>query len=227
MISCTANNDYIEADKSLDRLLPFQCPECMGPLTLKAGDVKIAHFAHKTDTGCRHGVGETEWHRTAKVWTAKFLRQKGWSVNLEHKLSNRRTDLYATAPKGFRACFEFQRKDEGSEIYNRTRDLAAHCDEVVWVLPFDCEYISKSWRITQTYAINALFSKEKRPHKSAVLFFRDWSPNLYECEKHDWVLDVQEYNGDGGYSKVAKRWCQLEIKSIYGGKYSKDLRGAI
>jgi hypothetical protein len=234
MISCIANNEYIEASKSLDRAIPFQCPECEGSLILKAGNLITAHFAHKVDAGCKHGSGETDWHRLAKVWTARFLRNRGWKVWLEHRLQSddgsihRRADLFAINEYGYKTCFEFQQKDQGDEIYKRTHDLAQFCDEVVWVFPFGgskFEYLySKMWKAVRTYAIHLFWNPETRPKKADIMFFRDWSPNLLKCNFYDWVVDDTDKVWNKGTDNEFPKYCQIEIQSISGGgKYGLQL----
>lgn len=50
----------------------YSCPECGAPVTLCKGPVRIAHFKHKIDKGCKFGQGESEEHRRAKlqIWQA-------------------------------------------------------------------------------------------------------------------------------------------------------------
>jgi competence CoiA-like predicted nuclease len=214
VICCKLADQYIEASKDTERHADYRCPECQNSVILKAGQLVVAHFAHKADHGCGYGSGETDWHRIGKTWTAKYLRMRGWQAFIEHKLGNRRTDLYAFNPEGFRACFEFQRKDEGEEIFIRTADLAQYCDEVVWVIPFDADLIEKMWRIRGRFAIAVLHS-ENSPEKSAPLYFREWSPNLLKC-------DVDIWPGTEEKAGSIPKYYQIEIKSIYGGKYSHD-----
>ncbi|WP_460565152.1 competence protein CoiA family protein [Hydrogenophaga aquatica] len=56
-----------------ERGLPYYCPSCNTPLTLKAGEVLVRHFAHQADTSC---TGETIAHHTAKLLLAKVIREQ-------------------------------------------------------------------------------------------------------------------------------------------------------
>lgn len=68
----TAGNDY-------------SCPGCAGPLVLRAGSIKMRHFAHKVDTACD---GESLQHITAKLLVAKAIR--------EHATADQRIALRCT-----------------------------------------------------------------------------------------------------------------------------------
>jgi hypothetical protein len=233
MISCKAGTQYVEASAELDRSAPYHCPECEQPVILKAGEIKIAHFAHKVDAGCSNGSGETEWHLMAKSWTAKFLRRGGWSVQIEHRLEDqtgsikRRADVFAVNREGFKTVIEFQKADEGGAIIERTSDLARFCDEIVWVLPFNADRIDGMYRRTMTTAIKIFTDADIKPAKSELMFF----PNpmqgvggLYVCRVHPWYLDERDPSWRGGHKKESARWCQLEITSISGGgKYGFHL----
>jgi competence CoiA-like predicted nuclease len=211
MISCMKNQRYTEAHRALDRKQDYRCPECNERVILKAGAKITPHFAHKVGGKCNHGLGETEWHRKGKMIVASILREKGYDVFFEHKLGERRTDLFSRSPNGTRLCFEFQRKDEGSLIYNRTRDLAEHCDTVTWVLPFGCEKIDGDYRRTASYAVNSLFS-EKRPKKSRVLFFDLRKNAILVCAKKPWYMWINPSEYGGGYWRTSRRWCEIIVK---------------
>lgn len=48
----------------------YKCPCCSSVLTLKAGEVNVKHFSHRSDTNC---AGESYEHETAKLLIAKVL----------------------------------------------------------------------------------------------------------------------------------------------------------
>jgi len=57
--------------------LPYSCPGCDSPLNLRKGEVRAAHFAHKSSGFC---APETALHRGVKAWIAglfsRFLRHR-------------------------------------------------------------------------------------------------------------------------------------------------------
>lgn len=220
MLSCLVDNLYTEANKSLNRNLDFRCPECNQPVILKAGSKNIAHFSHESDLGCKHGAGETLWHRKGKYWIANYFRDKGHLVRFEVSLGNRRTDVLVTTQSGRKIAVEFQRKDEGALLYKRTNDLLSHASDVVWVLPWKVKLIDAKNRANATYGINALYSK-KNSIKAKIRFYDDKNDVLLECDKHDWTSYVEETDFGGGYDKKSRRWCKLIIRKEYRIKQTK------
>ncbi len=62
------------------------CPECKQPVTLRAGDERIWHFAHRTDSGCPL-KGESAAVLAAKVMLYNLLQGKfGERVGLEETI---------------------------------------------------------------------------------------------------------------------------------------------
>ncbi|GEM_PF-1653486 len=210
VLSCLVDNLYTEACKGLNKNLDFRCPQCSQPVILKAGPKNIAHFSHKSDLGCNHGVGETPWHRKGKSWMANYCRAKGHVVKFEAPLGNRRTDVLITTQTGKMIAVEFQRKDEGVSLYKRTNDLLDYVNDVVWVLPWKVKLIDHRYRSTATYGINALYSK-KNPVKAEIRFYDDKKDVLFSCSKHDWTSYVEQTDFGGGYDKKSRRWCKLVI----------------
>jgi len=216
MIVSRLNDILIEASRSLDRTQDYRCPSCDEAVVLKAGVKKIAHFAHKVNSDCQHGVGETQWHLAAKSNLAKYLRAEGFEVELEKPLGNRRADLFASHPTKGTKVYEMQRKCIGREIYNRTSDLLRYCDTVTWVLPWDAKPMEGGFRVTATYMINALLSDTKSPRKTNVRFFDHKENVVYRCNRRPWQLYKEEtyndYTGEsyGGYFYTSKRWCALD-----------------
>ena len=200
MLSCLIDNSYIEASKELDRNLDFRCPQCLQQVTLNAGPKKIAHFSHNSSLDCSHGKGETLWHRKGKLWMADYCRSKGHIVKFEVSLGNRRTDVLVTTQEGKTIAVEFQRKDEGAILYKRTNDLLHYVNYVVWVLPWKAKSVEHHsqntidyrLRATATYGINALYSDDKKPIKTAIRFYDDKDDVLFSCSKRDWTSYVEQ-----------------------------------
>ena len=213
MLSCVLNGRYKEASKTLDRKLEFLCPQCNCSVILKAGAKNIAHFSHKVSSGCKHGKGETLWHRKGKYWVAKFYRDKnrGYEVKFEVKLGNRRTDVLLIKPEGKKIAIEFQRKDEGMSLYKRTYDLLSYVDEVVWIFPWNIKRVDQKNRTTATFGINALYSKNKKPKNTKIMFYDSISDKLFLCHKYSWTTYIEETDFGGGYDKKSKRWCELVV----------------
>jgi len=210
MLSCLVNNSYTEASRNLKRNSDFRCPVCTRLVILKAGSKNIPHFSHKSESSCGHGAGETLWHRKGKYWIANYCRTRGHVATFEVPLGKRRTDVHVTTEKGKTIAVEFQKKDEGSNIYKRTNDLLKFVNEVVWVLPWKVTSTDNGYRATATYSINALYS-DKNPVKAKIRFYDDKLDTLFSCRKRDWTTYIEPTNFGGGYEKKSKRWCELVI----------------
>ncbi|MDQ7091698.1 MAG: competence protein CoiA family protein [Methylococcales bacterium] len=212
MLSCLLNSQYKEAHKTLNRKLEFLCPECNCAVILKAGGKNIAHFAHKVSFGCKHGEGETLWHRKGKLWVANFYRDKnrGYEIKFEVALGSRRTDVLVTTSEGKKIAVEFQRKDEGATLYKRTNDLLLYVNEVIWVFPWNIKRVDQKNRATATYGVNALYS-DKKPVKAKIMFYDNVLDVLLTCRKYAWTSYVEQTDFGGGYDKKSKRWCELVV----------------
>jgi len=56
------NNEKVFARNSVKQEAPFACPSCSKEVTIKKGDIKAHHFAHKPPVTCDHGMGESDAH---------------------------------------------------------------------------------------------------------------------------------------------------------------------
>ena len=69
------DNNYVLAIEARRDDGPFYCPECRGELILKAGRVKIAHFAHQAYSACSYADElESKEHIEAKLEIYEALR---------------------------------------------------------------------------------------------------------------------------------------------------------
>lgn len=131
------------------------CPECQYPMVLKAGMIKIAHFAHKPGSNCSYGVGESADHLALKNYLIEWFRaetdeQFNVAVEPEYKIGNRRADVAQIFPTGWIVAHEVQLASiTVEELEQRTRDyLTAGCD-VIWYLgksaftPANCAWVER------------------------------------------------------------------------------------
>jgi hypothetical protein len=93
-----------------DRLL--RCPNCDGLLTLKAGPVRVHHFAHTSLSQCAavDHEPETNSHRQGKLRLYQHFRQEAAAATLEQHLAatDQRADVFIEMPGGQRYALEFQ-----------------------------------------------------------------------------------------------------------------------
>ncbi|WP_084781824.1 competence protein CoiA [Bacillus niameyensis] len=79
------------------RKMAFYCPACKEPLILKAGEIRIPHFAHKKNSECTTIVSEPESlpHLMGKQHLFTYLKNRGLEVYLEYYLADikQRPDL--------------------------------------------------------------------------------------------------------------------------------------
>lgn len=212
MLSCIVDGIYVEATKNTSRSLLYCCPECSARLVLRAGSKNIPHFAHKDHSHCRHGQGETLWHRKGKTCIAEIAKAQGSQiVRFEKKIGDRRTDVFVQI-KNKKIAFELQKKDEGDSLYKRTKDLCNYVDLVVWILPWRGTNEQWGTRTTATYAINALYSDKKKPKNAEIRFYDEKKDRILNCIKRPYYLFKEEYEEFGGYEYISRRWCCLEIK---------------
>lgn len=88
-----ALNDQGEEVLSLyaTRTANYRCPVCREELTFKAGAIVVPHFAHRPETGCGYGIGESLRHHEMKLQVARLF--SGGEVRYEVPLGERRADL--------------------------------------------------------------------------------------------------------------------------------------
>lgn len=89
-------NSYVLATEVQRDDGPFHCPECEEELILKAGRVKVAHFAHLPNSDCSYaGLPESAEHIEAKLEIYEALRvQSGVEkLQVERYLKEVRPDI--------------------------------------------------------------------------------------------------------------------------------------
>lgn len=77
----TVNSDM----SALKNNQPHYCPDCGGPLILKAGTMRIPHFAHYRLSNCQSSFseGESFQHLLGKIHLYSFFRKQGYTVSIE------------------------------------------------------------------------------------------------------------------------------------------------
>ena len=75
---------------------PFYCPCCNSEVVVKAGFIKIPHFAHKSHASCNaSSEPESDYHLLAKRNLFKWFRSHGYQAELEGYIPNikKRADI--------------------------------------------------------------------------------------------------------------------------------------
>ena len=68
----------------MKRAQPYYCPCCESELILKAGSIKIPHFAHKSNASCNASAEpESDYHLLAKRQLFTWFISYGYDAELE------------------------------------------------------------------------------------------------------------------------------------------------
>jgi len=114
---------------------PFFCPLCGEKLVFKHGPIKIAHFAHKPNTSCYFGRGESIEHMKAKHYLYTWLESQGIKAKIEEPIGNGIVDILfypPRYPKG--VCIELQHSFISiNEIIDRLKNSTFHNLPSLWI----------------------------------------------------------------------------------------------
>lgn len=83
MLSSLSEGVKVFAHDCTERAKEYLCPLCKGEVVLKKGSLKVDHFAHKSNSDCPHGKGESEEHLSAKISIFNSLSNSYSAKNLE------------------------------------------------------------------------------------------------------------------------------------------------
>lgn len=116
----------------------YYCPQCGEPVIIKAGPVKIPHFAHKRQTACDSLFTERESvaHLTGKQQLYTWLQSRGVSARLEATIPQllQRPDILATVQNKHYAI-EFQCSPISEQLFReRTAGYMSYGIQPIWIL---------------------------------------------------------------------------------------------
>ncbi len=120
-----------DTDPSLLRTLSdarlLRCVHCGGLLTLKAGAVRLHHFAHVNRAACENPdhEPETESHRLGKFALYRHFRQNSQEAALEYRITatDQRADCFIRASDGRPYALEFQQANNSVNRWNERHSL--------------------------------------------------------------------------------------------------------
>ncbi len=105
----------------------LRCPNCGVALTLKAGPVRIHHFAHTSLSQCAAAdhEPETDSHRQGKLLLYRTFRPGAAVAALEQHLpaTDQRADVWMEMPDGQRYALEFQQANNSVSRWNERHTL--------------------------------------------------------------------------------------------------------
>jgi hypothetical protein len=103
------------------------CPHCGSPLVLKAGHVRLHHFAHQSLAECTYldREPETESHRLGKFLLYQQFKTGAQEAALERHLpqTDQRADCYIRATNGRAYALEFQQANNSVDRWNERHAL--------------------------------------------------------------------------------------------------------
>lgn len=145
------------------------------------------HFAHRAETSCLAGLGETIEHLAAKERLRDAFAARGLGCEVEKPVlsvaGDRRADLLLTGPRGGRVAIEIQHTAITIEaLETRTRAYAAESIAVVWLPLLD------GGRLAAARSLEGL----------SALHVERFAPSAWERwvhawhEGHIWFLDARE-----------------------------------
>ncbi|CAH0318421.1 Competence protein CoiA [Peribacillus sp. Bi96] len=115
----------------------YYCPCCKTEMSIKAGNVRIPHFAHKSNSSCRaSSEPESAYHLMGKRKLYQWFLSHDYQVDLEAYLPQikKRADILVTIG-GYRFAVEFQCSViPENEFIERTRAYQSVGIKPIWIL---------------------------------------------------------------------------------------------
>ena len=135
-VALRKDGNRIVAEDCEDKKADYYCPVCGENVIFKNGIKRVKHFAHKPNTQCEYGYGETNEHLEVKQYLYKYFRERNIEVYPEcTKWNGIRPDVAANINGkwvGFEIQKSFIRVDE---IQKRMRKNMANGLSNIWILP--------------------------------------------------------------------------------------------
>jgi competence protein CoiA len=202
MLNALSNNGEVLAEQVNKANGPFSCPMCKGDVIVKKGRINIDHFAHKADSNCSYGQGESEQHRRAKQEIYKALKSHPQvsKLKLERSLGDVRPDIsfyLGSIPIAIEVQVSTLSLDT---IDRRTASYAGKGIYLLWVSPYDSameynrRYSPHSW---EKYIHAMYFGK--------VYYWLEYQL-LQPVHFDPYRLYVEETEYGGGYFRDSKRY---------------------
>jgi competence protein CoiA len=189
---------------------PFSCPECGGPVVLRAGSVRVSHFTHRSPTICDFARGESEAHRRCKLEIYEaLLREPGVTdVAMERSLQTARPDISARI-NGVPVAIEVQISALSIEtIIRRTEEYARKGIYVLW-LPQWTPYLDgvrNSPRLWEKWIHAAYFGRVYYWIEGLTIASYRFEPYFNRVPDASWYSEEGEKMTARAYSRRSKRY---------------------
>lgn len=172
----------------------YFCPECGREVVLKRGEVRAAHFAHASNSGCPNVSSESWQHLQMKENMIKLLRKYYGDEKIDSEVvivDGRRADVILKV--GVPLVIECQVSPISiSELKARTKDyLDAGC-RVSWV--FHLNRVKRDDFYERVGAVRIPEEIRYLDSKKQPLFFMDDRGRIRKCElKYKWARGSELY----------------------------------
>jgi len=178
----------------------YFCPNCGSGVNLRNGLVKIEHFGHNPGHSCEY-AGESLLHIQMKSQIHKNLIEsigsKVKNIELEKPLGNCRPDVFIEGRKKSIAIEVQASTLTPEQILNRTARYHVKGINVLWVVPYESDRITNSYRPgQQDYRTLRLKEYERI---MSYLYFKTlvaWNVNR-SYTKGFIVMKLKDAYGDG------------------------------
>lgn len=215
--------------------LAYACPSCGQAVTLRQGQIKVAHFAHKPPTDCSWARGETADHLNAKIALRDAFRRRGYIADYEVEVlsvrGDRRADVMVLSPdRQHQWAIEIQHTSIlFPEIAARTQAYIDVQVSVLWVGILSAQmkktaearagsivirkYTIRPWeKWAQALAFKELWYVDPM---DGTLWRGEFSEHTIHVEPTSWFESGGVENSAGGYSRKSKRWRTLTLRGPY------------
>lgn len=231
MLVALLDGARIEASRTLQHGLAYKCPGFDHPLLLKAGEKRIAHFAHRPGDVCDWDRGETAEHRQSKKHFRDAFVARGLRAELEYVVDclpgDRRADVMVWSPTGRRVAVELQHTPISEwEIDARVSAYARSGISQIWIPllrenTWDAAVPSPGQWLVERYSPRPF---ERWLHtnmpSSCIWYYHPrrgllWQGRFSACllwqEETEWFGEGGEEMYGGGYHRESARWVELRL----------------
>ena len=214
LIALRENNEDARAWLENKKSGPWFCPLCKESLILRKGEIRVDHFAHRPNSDCDWGRGESEKHRQCKIELYQSLVHipAVSCIALERDLKTVRPDL-SFLLHGQRVAIEVQVSELSMEkILHRTREYKKLDTAVLWLALIDAEAIegNVSPPLWQKWVHALYFGRIYcwKPGYARLVRAAHLEPTEIEVPYSEWYSEGELHQG-GGYTRRSKRWREI------------------
>ncbi len=215
LVAYNCSGQRSEAREAVKTDGPFLCPACNRDVILKKGTIVIHHFAHKPDSDCAYGQGETRAHMEAKYGIRDLLKShpKVKTVELEWTLADGcRADVYVEFGSK-KLAIELQRSQQTeAETIRRTTRYNDQGVAVLWVAVPAIQKISgndrKSWgyqtSFVEHYRASAMERFFSGLHLGTYFLWRSDTRTLHKAQLERAIREVDGKGWGADYTTTYK-----------------------